>query len=60
MVLGVVRPEKGAWILVPLLMRGLPMNNSRTGLGPLKIVWIVCWTKMVHDKFFACYCLVVE
>ena len=36
------------------------MNSPRTRLGLLKTAQIVCWTKMVHDKLFAYYFLVVE
>ena len=41
-------------------MRGLLMDNPQTSLGLLKTVRIACWTKIVHEKLFACYCLVVE
>ena len=70
MVLGVVRPGRamdfGPTRVESMLDEGggggggVPMDIPQTGLGLLKTVWIAYWTKISHEKLFACYCLVVE
>ena len=65
MVLDVVRSERGMDFgsieMEPMLDEGAAHGQPTNWFGTVrKTVRIGCWTKMVHEKLFACYCLVVE